>query len=149
MTDIDIDTDGFEDVLSDFEQLENDVAGDDTWLIGTGVEYAIFLESGTRDMDPKPFLQPVVNEVNALGVRGFLARHTRVDIADLDDADALVKALATGMERRIKEIITIKGLIDTGTLRASIKAFKNGTPSDLLTEDDVDPVAEAGVEVGV
>lgn len=47
----------------------------------------------------------------------------------------------------MKEIITEKGLIQTGTMRASVKAVQGGA-SALPDEDEVDGDAAATVEVG-
>jgi len=95
-------------------------------------------------MDARPFFRPAINEVRAQGVDGFIARNTRTSVEALDDADAVLRVLALALERRIKEIITDKGLIDTGTLRASVTAIRDGVPSDLP-----DAGATATADIGV
>lgn len=87
-------------------------------------------------MDPKPFFRPVLAELRTKGIEGFIESSgilSTVSFEQLDDADDVVDALALALERRIKEIITQKGLIDTGTLRASIVAV-SGTAANLPEE---------------
>jgi hypothetical protein len=90
-----------------------------------------YLELGTSKMDPKPFFGPVLDEVRLQGVVGFIRHNTRVDPTELPDVNQVLKVLAFAIERRVKEIITDKGLIDTGTLRASVVAIPGGDPSKL------------------
>jgi len=87
-------------------------------------------------MDAKPFFRPAINEVRAQGVEGFIAHNTGTSVDALPDVDAVIKVLALALERRIKELITDKGLIDTGTLRASVLAVRGGDPSVLPTAGD-------------
>jgi len=127
MVDIDAEIEGFRRVLESLDDLEEDFGDDGAgWLVGTAVEYAIYLEFGTSDMDPKPFFRPVLAEVSTKGVRPFIAENSEYALGELDDIDSILAALALGIERRIKEIITRKSLIDTGTLRASIVAVPGG-----------------------
>jgi Bacteriophage protein of unknown function (DUF646). len=127
MTDFDLGLDGLEAAIDELEELERDISTSETHTVGTAINYSVFLEFGTSKMDAKPFFRPVINEVRLQRVDGFIAQNTRTSVADLDDIDQILKALALAMERRIKEVITQKGLIDTGTLRASIVAVPGGT----------------------
>jgi len=82
-------------------------------------------------MDAKPFFAPAINEVRLQGVDGFIRHNTKTSVEQLDTVNRVLQVLALALERRIKEIITQKGLIDTGTLRASIVAVPGTDPSVL------------------
>lgn len=133
MIDFSLDLDGLEAAINRLDELEDDVQTLTTYTVGSGVEYSVYLEFGTSKMDAKPFFRPAINEVRAQGVEGFIAHNTGTSVDALPDIDAVIKVLALALERRIKEIITDKGLIDTGTLRASVLAIRGGDPSVLPT----------------
>lgn len=149
MTDIDLNVQALqaqiEGVQQELEQLQDDLSDADTVFVGTAVEYAIYLEAGTSKMDPKPFFRPALAEVRVEGVDGFLRSNTETTVEDIDTADELVRTLAFALERRIKEIITAKGLIDTGTLRFSIAAVPAeaalATAADVPDEPPDNPLA--------
>lgn len=111
---------GVDDLLSDFKSATDVVGGDPMWVVGTHVEYAVYLEFGTSKMPPYPFLRPAVeyvmtNEANA--------------IADnADSVDAVVGGIALAIERHAKRYATT-GVppgpdVQTGNLRSSIRAEK-------------------------
>jgi hypothetical protein len=132
--DLDLNLDGLEAAINRLDELEDDVETLTTYTVGTAVEYSLYLEFSTSKMDAKPFFRPAINEVRAQGVDGFIAHNTRTSVEALPDADAVIRVLALALERRVKEIITDKGLIDTGTLRASIVAVRGDDPSVLPGE---------------
>ena len=136
MSDFSVALDGLAARIEELEDLADDVQTVTTYTLGTGVEYSVYLEFGTSKMDAKPFFRPAINEVRAQGVEGFVAHNTKTSVDALPDIDAVIKVLALALERRIKEIITDKGLIDTGTLRASVLAIRGGDPSVLPTAGD-------------
>jgi len=136
MADFDLELEGLQNVIESLNDLEADLDSDQTFLVGTAVEYAIYLELGTSDMDPKPFFRPALGELRAKGVEAFVAEHNRTTVGALDNIDQVVAAVALTLERRIKEIIRDKGLIDTGTLRASIVAARSSDPSILPGADE-------------
>ena len=141
-----VDIDGLTDLFEDLDDLQ-DSYGDDgpTWVTGTNVEYAIYLEYGTKHMDPKPFFRPVVAEVKTQGVESFLRDNTELGgMADIAGTEEFVAVFAIAIEARVKEVITKKGLIDTGTLRASIAATPIANASNLPTAEDMpdDPPAD-------
>lgn len=107
----------------------------------------IFLEFGTSKMQARPFFRPVLAEIRAQGIEDFISDNTQTTVRELEDVDVLVRTLALAIERRVKEVITRKGLVDTGTLRSSVKAVKGADVSQLPSADEVD--ASAGVEVDV
>jgi len=132
-----VDVDGLDDVFEDLDDLEDDFSGPtEDWVIGTAVEYSIYLEFGTRNMDPKPFFRPVLVEVRTRGVADFIEHNSKLEVEAIGSIRQLVGSLAFTIERRIKEVITEKGLIDTGTLRASILALPLGDASELPTVDE-------------
>jgi hypothetical protein len=136
MSDFSLGLDGLEARIEELEDLADDVQTVTTYTVGSGVEYAVYLEFGTSKMDAKPFFRPAINEVRAQGVEGFVAHNTKTSVDALPDIDAVIKVLALALERRVKEIVTEKGLIDTGTLRASVLAVRGGDPSVLPTAGD-------------
>jgi hypothetical protein len=87
-------------------------------------------------MDPTPFFRPVIAEVNR-SVEAFVAANTGTTVEEIDSADELVRIVALAIERRVKEVIRDKGLIDTGTLRASITALPNVDVGALPNADDI------------
>lgn len=131
MTEFSLDLGGFERALDEIDGTIEDLETQKHYLVGTAVEYSIYLEAGTSKMDAKPFFGPAINEVRLQGVDGFIRHNTRTSVEALDTVDDVLKVLALALERRVKEIITQKGLIDTGTLRASIVAVPGVDPSVL------------------
>jgi len=134
--DLDLNLDGLEAAINRLDELEDDVETLTTYTVGTAVEYAVYLEFSTSKMDAKPFFRPAINEVRAQGVDGFIAHNTRTTLEAQDSLDDVLRVLALAIERRVKEIITRKGLIDTGTLRASVIAVSGGDPSVLPGEGE-------------
>jgi hypothetical protein len=137
MAEFSLDLDGLDETLRELEDLEDDVETLAEFTVGTGVSYSVFLEFGTSKMDAKPFFRPAISEVRSRGVEGFIAENTGTTVDALGDAGDVLRVLALALERRIKEIITDKGLIDTGTLRASVVAVRGADPSKLPVEDDL------------
>jgi hypothetical protein len=144
MSDFDIDVSGLAAIRGDIDDLSDDIERPGTWYVGTGVEYSIYLEFGTSKMDPKPFFRPAVAEAKR-DSDSFIQRHEQVNPETIDDVDTYIKVLALAIENRVKEIITEKGLVDTGTLRASVLAVPtdpSGLPSaDAFPDEDVSPDA--------
>jgi hypothetical protein len=136
MTDFSLDLDGIESAIEELERVQDTVETRAKFTVGTAVFYSRFVEAGTSKMDARPFFQPALAEVRAEGVDGFIRSNTRTSVDDLDDFTQVLQVLALALERRIKEIITAKGIIDTGTLRASIVAVRGDDPSELPGADE-------------
>lgn len=100
---------GLADVLSGLEGLKDQVSTSGTWVVGTNVEYSVYVELGTSRMQAQPYLRPAVREV--MGDADAIADRAA-------STDALIRELATRIERRAKELCPV----DTGNLRASIEA---------------------------
>lgn len=135
--DLSLELQGLEEALARLEELEGDVETLATYTVGTGVEYAVYLEFGTSKMDAKPFVRPTINEIRVQGVDGFIRHNTKTTVEAQESVDDVIRILAFAVERRMKEIVTDKGLIDTGRLRASIVAVRGGDPSALPSADDL------------
>lgn len=97
-------------IVEEFEAVATgDTAPD--YIVGTGVEYAAYVEFGTSKMQAQPYLEPAVRTV----MRN-LGRYEE----EADDIEELIKILALEIEREAKQGCPV----DTGTLRSSIKAVK-------------------------
>lgn len=146
MTDISFELSGLDRIERRLEDLRDDWDDSPRYLVGSAVEYAVYLEFGTSKMDPKPFFRPALAEARA-DLEAFIADNTRKTAEQIDSAKELVKTIAFALERRVKEIITEKGLIESGTMRASVKAVPGTDFGQLPTEDEIDPDASAEVNV--
>jgi hypothetical protein len=139
MADFETELESFNRVLDSLNDIERQLDPGEPVVVGTAVNYSVFLEFGTSDMDPKPFFRPALAELRVKGVQGFIESsgilRAGKEFSDVDDAGEVVDALALTLERRIKQIITEKSLIDTGTLRASIVAV-SGTAANLPEESE-------------
>lgn len=169
MTSFEHDLDGLNEQLAQLQHEQEQWDEPDPWFVGTAVEYAIMVEKGRGPIaakdaealrfkvdgeviyrqsvgaaDPQPFFQPAIHEAKTKGIPAFVAEHTQTTVAQIDSADELVETVAFALERRMKDIITKKGLIDTGTLRASVQAVPM-TPDALPTAEEVE--ASAGMSL--
>lgn len=131
-----IELEGVEQKLEEINDAIEDVTTAKSYLVGTAVEYSVYLELGTSKMDAKPFFKPAINEVRIQGIDGFIRHNTGIDVDALETLDRVLKVLAFALERRIKQIITQKGLVDTGTLRASVLAVPGDNPRILPDESE-------------
>jgi hypothetical protein len=153
MTDMDIDVD-LAGPLQAIDDLQERYAGDGAaWVVGTRVNYAVYVNFGTRNQDPQPFFSSAVAEAQA-DLAGFVAANTRTTVSEADSAEELVKTVALALERRMKELAPV----DTGTLRASIAAVPAEAAGRLPDADEIetdasgapiDPAAAASVRTEV
>jgi predicted house-cleaning noncanonical NTP pyrophosphatase (MazG superfamily) len=134
MADFSFDLDGAEELKLELQEEAASWSGGGTAFVGTAVEYSVYVEYGTSKMDPRPYFRPALAEARG-NIPGFIADNTNKTVASIDSADEFVETVALALERRVKEIITRKGLIDTGNLRASIRAVDEQT--ELLATEDV------------
>jgi len=121
MNDFEFELNGITNLKEEFADEIEDWSDAGSVYVGTAVSYSIYLEYGTSKMDPRPYFRPALAEAKE-DLTGFIRDHTDTTAAAIGSADRLVKILGLTLERRVKEIITEKGLIDTGTLRASVLA---------------------------
>lgn len=145
MADLSLELEGLEETIEDLDRLQERWTGGGSWVVGTAVNYSVFLEFGTSKMDPKPFVRPALHEARR-SVEGFIRDNTNTTVSEIDSARELVRVIAFALERRIKEIITEKGLVDTGTMRASVLAVPGDdlsalpSPNDLETDEEGNPI---------
>jgi len=146
MTSFDIDINGLEEHQRELQdQAEQWSQPSGSWYVGTAVEYAVYVEFGTSKMDARPFFRPALVEAQR-DLEEFVRSNHKKTLSQVDSPSELVRVIADALERRIKIIITEKGLIDTGTMRASVRAVRGG-PSALPDAEEVDPAASASFEV--
>jgi hypothetical protein len=134
MSDFDLDLDGVGSLQEEFGDRIDDWSSGGSVFVGTAVKYAIYVEMGTSKMDPRPFFRPAVAELTA-DIEGFIDTHTGASVDTMTSAEELVETIGLALERRVKEIITEKGLIDSGTMRASVRSVD--TEGELLAAEDV------------
>jgi hypothetical protein len=134
MSDFEFELNGITNLKEEFADEIEDWSDSGSVYVGTAVEYSIYLEYGTSNMDPRPYFRPALAEAKE-DLTAFIGDHTDTSVAAIETADKLVSTIALAIERRVKEIITEKGLIDTGTLRASISAVD--TEGELLVANEV------------
>lgn len=131
-----VDISGFSELEEKFSDLQRRGDGDRRYTVGTNVEYAIYLEMGTRHMPPYPFFRPALFELEA-DPEGFILDNTNYSsIEEIPTANELVDALAFALERQLKANATAgdndrsPGVhpdhpkVQTGNLRASISAVR-------------------------
>lgn len=85
--------------------------GSAKWVVGTNVEYAVYVEFGTSRLAAQPYLRPAAE--NAVAKADAFATQA-------NSTDEFVELLALQVEREAKEFAPV----DTGNLRASITAEK-------------------------
>lgn len=118
MPEINVSIDGVEDTRSTFETAKDWAGGDARWVVGTHVEYAVYLEFGTSKMPPYPFLRPAVE---------YVMSNKADAIADqANSVDDVIAGIALAIERRAKHYATTGNPpgpdVQTDTLRSSIRA---------------------------
>lgn len=113
---------GYTSVLETLEDLRVQFEGDTTYLVGPTVEYAVYVDQGTVKMDARPFVKPAAERVQA-DLRSKIDPHLQGDPEDAQESE-LVRATALAIEAEMKRIITQKGAVDTGAMRASVSIEK-------------------------
>lgn len=106
---------GFVDMISKFEKSEGA-----TWLVGTGVEYAVSVEFGTDKQEAQPFLRTAVKRV--LNDKAKLKEIERRALQTSNPVNTIVKLVALEIERVAKQLCPV----DTGNLKMSIEAERIG-----------------------
>jgi hypothetical protein len=98
-------------VLEALDDLK-DFAGEAEYVVGTNVEYAVYVEFGTSKMEAQPYLRPAAERV--------MEQEADAIAADAESTEEVVRDIALAIERHAKEEVPV----DTGNLRASIEAEK-------------------------
>ena len=103
---------GFAAVTGTFNRLRQYAgSGGTTYIVGTNVEYAPYVEFGTRHMSAQPYLRPAVEEVRS-NIPRYVSRSS-----SLDDAVRLAAVECEAGARR-------RAPVDTGNLRNSIRSTR-------------------------
>lgn len=122
-------------VRRQLDDLKDNWRSERVYTVGTNVEYAIYLEMGTRHMPPYPFFRPAIVQFEA-DPEGFITGNTAFSsFREIPSADTLVKATATAFENQITANASALSGLDrspgvhpdhpkrvTGNLAASIQA---------------------------
>jgi phage gpG-like protein len=106
---------GLVDAIDVFHQLTIEYNSGATFIVGPTVEYAVHHETGTSKMEARPFAKPAAERVQQ-----DLEGKARPFLDGGSGEEAIVRAVALAVEAEMKRIVTRKGIIDTGNLRASI-----------------------------
>lgn len=100
---------GFASVVEVIDDIQVRLDDDAVYVVGTNVEYAVYVEFGTRYQDAQPFLFPAAREAE---------RNMDRIVAGSTSLEGAVKRVALFIEREASE----RAPVDTGRLRASIAA---------------------------
>lgn len=103
-------------IIQGLQSLADDWTPQNTWVVGTGVHYAVYVHEGTSRMEGRPYLSDAVRKV-VTSKGNQLA-------AEAENADDLVAKIAFELEGETKNQITAYGAVDTGHLRRSVEARK-------------------------
>lgn len=139
MTDFNLELDGFEKTKQQFEELRERYDGDGvTYVVGTSVEYGVYLEFGTEKMSPKPWFRPAIREFKA-NPESFLLDNTEFGSVDeIETTEELVKAVSFALQTKMTANVNAQDPSadrspgvdpdhpsrDTGNLSASIQAVR-------------------------
>jgi len=138
MTDFDLDLDGTINLQEELDDLEDMGASDRVEVVGSDVEYGVYLEFGTEDMPPYPWFRPAIREFKA-NSSDFITDNTDYNtLEQIPNADALVTAIANALVNQMTNNVSAgesvdrspgttpdHPQIDTGTLKASISAERD------------------------
>lgn len=99
---------GFGALLDALDGIQMRLDDNAVYVVGTNVEYSIYVELGTSRMAAQPYLIPAAREA---------ARSAERIAGDASSVDEAVKRIAFFIERRAKQEVPV----DTGNLKASIR----------------------------
>lgn len=106
---VSVEIEGVEEVTASLEEFADDWEGSPTWVVGSPVHYAGYVEFGTSRMAAQPYLRPATEAA---------LRDADLLFEQSDTIEEFMSRLALSIERRAKE----RAPVDTGRLRASIEA---------------------------
>lgn len=109
--DLDMRVRGAAAVAGNLGQVKSRFSTSTTWVVGTSVEYSVYVEVGTSKMAAQPYLRPAVETVR---------RKVQSILDSAPDLDSALATIAYEIEREAKK----RCPVDTGNLRASIRAEK-------------------------
>jgi phage gpG-like protein len=138
MTDFDVEFEGEEETLARFEELKEELDSDGiTYVVGTAVEYGVYLEFGTKDMPPYPWYQPAIREFKANPERFIMDNTDFSSIDEIQNTKEMVATVATALQTQMEKNVNAQKSgdrspgthpehprRDTGNLTASIKSIR-------------------------
>jgi len=137
MSDIDLDLLGANELQVEFDRLKEAGESDRAYVVGSNVEYGVFLEFGTRKMPPYSWFRPAVREFKA-NPEDFITDNTGyTSVDEIPSTDALVDAVANALVNQMENNVSAGSSVDrspgtvpehpkrdTGTLVNSITAVR-------------------------
>jgi len=102
MTSVDIELSGRRGLEERLEELKNKYAENPIYAVGTNVEYAVYLEFGTRDMPPYPFFKPAIREFQANPKSFILDRTDKDSLDEIESTKEMVEAVAVSLKVQIQ-----------------------------------------------
>lgn len=106
--DIELDIDGAEDIVAEFEALSAELPDEVVYAVGSPLEYSKYQEFGTRFHPPQPYLRPATEQTKR--------NLTRI-IAQSDDFETAMETIAEEVEGTAKDLAPVR----TGRLQESIE----------------------------
>lgn len=114
---------GFGTALAALETLRFSFDDGAIYVAGPTVEYAVYQDRGTSDIEARPFVRPAAERVEAnLGQQ--LSQLSQAQGLSLTDEDDMVRAAALAVQNEMKRIADRKDIRDTGALINSISIEK-------------------------
>jgi len=107
---------GIDTVFNLFEVLKSQWEDDTLYIVAPTVNYAVYQERGTSDIEARPFMAPAAERVMA-NPQAMIAKYAQEPVTD---EESLVKTLAIAVQNEAKRIANRKGVRDTGALINSI-----------------------------
>jgi hypothetical protein len=110
---------GLSSTIDALESIRVDYDDGAAYLVGPTVEYSIYQERGTADIEARPFVRPAAEFVEA-NLASEVRRIASSQGLSLDTESDIVRAAALAVQDRIKRIADRKDIRDTGNLIASV-----------------------------
>lgn len=107
---------GYADVVDGLTDLAEEWETRGSWVVGTNVEYAIYVHEGTSRMEGRPYLTDAIDKV--------VSQKGDQLAAQAENADELVQNIALALEGETKFSIKEYGAVKSGHLMRSIEAQK-------------------------
>jgi len=133
----DLELDGAGRIRSQLENIKRKGNDDTVYIVGSNVEYGVFLEFGTEDMPPYPWFRPAIRELKANPESFILSNTDFSSIDDIDSTDELITTVAAALENQMTNNVNAQKSVDrspgthpehpqrdTGNLTASIQAVR-------------------------
>lgn len=99
---------GFSAIVDALDDIQVQLDDNAVYVVGTNVEYSVYVELGTSKMEAQPYLFPAAREAE---------RNINRIAGSAQSVNEAVKRIALFIERRASE----NAPVDTGTLQASIR----------------------------